>query len=158
MSKVVSIRLPDDVIVWLNEASKLIGKSVTGMAQDIVITNYANTKSSSYSDLINKIDSCQKTIERLERLNSELESKLKNGGRVVYKVTPNIKQTPVPVSSDKYPGTSRNTPCPCGSGKKYKKCCGAEVLENKPESDDCQPDPSEIPATIELTGKNKSRI
>ncbi|MCL0076849.1 SEC-C metal-binding domain-containing protein [Dehalococcoidia bacterium] len=22
------------------------------------------------------------------------------------------------------PKTSRNEPCPCGSGKKYKKCCG----------------------------------
>jgi len=24
----------------------------------------------------------------------------------------------------KYAGTNRNDPCPCGSGKKYKKCCG----------------------------------
>lgn len=23
-----------------------------------------------------------------------------------------------------YPGTGRNEKCPCGSGKKYKKCCG----------------------------------
>jgi uncharacterized protein YecA (UPF0149 family) len=22
------------------------------------------------------------------------------------------------------PKTGRNEPCPCGSGKKYKKCCG----------------------------------
>lgn len=28
-----------------------------------------------------------------------------------------------PISSDKAPG--RNDPCPCGSGRKYKKCCGA---------------------------------
>jgi SWIM/SEC-C metal-binding protein len=27
-----------------------------------------------------------------------------------------------PVKSDKI---GRNDPCPCGSGKKYKKCCGA---------------------------------
>jgi uncharacterized protein YecA (UPF0149 family) len=27
------------------------------------------------------------------------------------------------------PKVGRNDPCPCGSGKKYKKCCGAgEVL------------------------------
>jgi hypothetical protein len=25
----------------------------------------------------------------------------------------------------KYPGVSRNDPCPCGSGRKFKKCCGA---------------------------------
>jgi hypothetical protein len=24
----------------------------------------------------------------------------------------------------KYPGVTRNDPCPCGSGKKFKKCCG----------------------------------
>ena len=24
-----------------------------------------------------------------------------------------------------YPGVTRNDPCPCGSGKKFKKCCGA---------------------------------
>ena len=29
-----------------------------------------------------------------------------------------------PVHVDAEPG--RNDPCPCGSGKKYKKCCGAE--------------------------------
>ncbi|MHC4336845.1 MAG: SEC-C metal-binding domain-containing protein [Planctomycetota bacterium] len=23
------------------------------------------------------------------------------------------------------PKVGRNAPCPCGSGKKYKKCCGA---------------------------------
>jgi hypothetical protein len=27
--------------------------------------------------------------------------------------------------SAKYPGTGRNEKCPCGSGKKHKKCCGA---------------------------------
>jgi hypothetical protein len=29
-----------------------------------------------------------------------------------------------PVSREKYPGTGRNAPCPCNSGKKYKRCCG----------------------------------
>jgi SWIM/SEC-C metal-binding protein len=30
---------------------------------------------------------------------------------------------PVPRRSEKKAG--RNDPCPCGSGKKYKKCCGS---------------------------------
>ena len=30
---------------------------------------------------------------------------------------------PAPIRRDKTP--DRNDPCPCGSGKKYKKCCGA---------------------------------
>jgi preprotein translocase subunit SecA len=28
-----------------------------------------------------------------------------------------------PITSDKAP--ARNDPCPCGSGRKYKRCCGA---------------------------------
>jgi uncharacterized protein YecA (UPF0149 family) len=30
-----------------------------------------------------------------------------------------------PSPSKKYPGTDRYAPCPCGSGRKYKFCCGA---------------------------------
>ena len=30
-----------------------------------------------------------------------------------------------PIKADQTP--SRNDPCPCGSGKKYKKCCGGKV-------------------------------
>jgi uncharacterized protein len=30
---------------------------------------------------------------------------------------------PVPVHSPPTPKVGRNDPCPCGSGKKYKKCC-----------------------------------
>ena len=33
------------------------------------------------------------------------------------------RSSPLPVRSA--PGTGRNDPCPCGSGRKFKKCCGA---------------------------------
>ena len=42
--------------------------------------------------------------------------------RNVCAATPS--RTTPPVSKEKYPGTGRNAPCPCNSGKKYKKCCG----------------------------------
>jgi preprotein translocase subunit SecA len=35
-----------------------------------------------------------------------------------------------PIKTEK---VGRNDPCPCGSGKKYKKCCGREVLETSKE-------------------------
>ncbi len=28
------------------------------------------------------------------------------------------------IHKEKYPGTGRNDPCPCNSGKKHKRCCG----------------------------------
>ena len=37
---------------------------------------------------------------------------------------PPPSRTPLVSKEEKYPGTGRNEPCPCNSGKKYKKCCG----------------------------------
>jgi preprotein translocase subunit SecA len=39
-----------------------------------------------------------------------------------------VVRTAQPVKKEKEPG--RNDPCPCGSGKKYKKCCGAPNNNN----------------------------
>jgi len=36
-----------------------------------------------------------------------------------------VRTIPVEVKSKKSKKVGRNDPCPCGSGKKYKKCCGA---------------------------------
>ena len=44
---------------------------------------------------------------------------------------PGMPASPIPAESEKQvpirkdgPKVGRNDPCPCGSGKKYKKCCG----------------------------------
>ena len=34
------------------------------------------------------------------------------------------KAAPAKPVGEKKPKIGRNDPCPCGSGKKYKKCCG----------------------------------
>jgi uncharacterized protein YecA (UPF0149 family) len=39
--------------------------------------------------------------------------------RMVKALRPDLNQTPGPGGK-----IGRNAPCPCGSGKKYKKCCG----------------------------------
>ncbi|MFD2752300.1 SEC-C metal-binding domain-containing protein [Virgibacillus siamensis] len=43
-----------------------------------------------------------------------------------YNVMTGSKTRRAPATSTKYGGkkVGRNEPCPCGSGKKYKKCCG----------------------------------
>jgi len=40
---------------------------------------------------------------------------------------------------------NRNDPCPCGSGKKYKKCCGAAPAKKKIEA-------------VNLTGQSMDKI
>jgi hypothetical protein len=39
-------------------------------------------------------------------------------------ITEKIAEKPVPILSPPKQNVGRNAPCPCGSGKKYKKCCG----------------------------------
>ncbi len=39
--------------------------------------------------------------------------------------TPSAAPLRVPVPASPYAGVGRNDPCPCGSGKKFKKCHGA---------------------------------
>jgi preprotein translocase subunit SecA len=39
-------------------------------------------------------------------------------------------QSAVATEQDRYAGTSRNAPCPCGSGRKYKRCHGDPSKRN----------------------------
>jgi SWIM/SEC-C metal-binding protein len=69
------------------------------------------------------------TEERLEEVTSIFE---KNGWKFVIGLEPDkpedtsalemLLNRPKPIKAEKKIG--RNAPCPCGSGLKYKKCCG----------------------------------
>ena len=69
------------------------------------------------------------TEERLKEVSSIFEE---NGWKFVAGLEPDepedisdlelLLNTPTPAKAEKKIG--RNEPCPCGSGKKYKKCCG----------------------------------
>ena len=47
-------------------------------------------------------------------------------GSMQHSERPLPPQTPPAIAArtEKYPGTGRNAPCPCNSGRKYKRCCG----------------------------------
>jgi len=46
------------------------------------------------------------------------------GARSLGRPDPKGDEPALPVRATPVPG--RNDPCPCGSGKKYKKCCGGK--------------------------------
>ena len=56
------------------------------------------------------------------RLRNQEEPKREQVAKVTMDNRGDGSVKPQPKKSDKKPG--RNDPCPCGSGKKYKKCCG----------------------------------
>ena len=66
----------------------------------------------------------EKPIERVQVVKPTDEGFMKFGQRKVAKAP-----TKTPIRNDNKVG--RNDPCPCGSGKKYKKCCGASQSEGE---------------------------
>jgi uncharacterized protein len=55
----------------------------------------------------------------------ELCDAVKLGTLAIHTFWSNFELTPSPTRASETPG--RNDPCPCGSGKKYKRCCGRQV-------------------------------
>ena len=62
--------------------------------------------------LPNRQESVRITGEGVENSNMSLKGN-----------TPNQEKTHTPIVNTE-PKVGRNDPCPCGSGKKYKNCCG----------------------------------
>ena len=66
----------------------------------------------------------EKPIERVQVVKPTDEGFMKFGQKKVSKPV-----TKTPIRNENKVG--RNDPCPCGSGKKYKKCCGASLGEGE---------------------------
>ena len=65
-------------------------------------------------------------IGRKDEYVDSTSSSMSSGGQMpgeAPKANPTGGEKPMPVHKE--PTVGRNDPCPCGSGKKYKKCCGA---------------------------------
>ena len=68
-----------------------------------------------------RADVLERAIDLYEELGEQQEAAiLKKEAKTFAKLNP-MKYINTPISSEKI---GRNDPCPCGSGKKYKKCCG----------------------------------
>jgi uncharacterized protein YecA (UPF0149 family) len=63
-----------------------------------------------------------------DRIASRFEKQREKKGRIKAGL-PGEDEAPLPppvepIHADADAAVGRNDPCPCGSGKKYKKCCG----------------------------------
>jgi preprotein translocase subunit SecA len=96
------------------------GISLRNLAQRDPLVEYKNEGFQMFDDMLKKID--ESVVTRFFRV----------------RLAPRVEQTPMDTNQeeDKRPGkiakqktiqknkkVGRNDPCPCGSGKKYKKCC-----------------------------------
>jgi len=79
---------------------------------NLVINKIDHPKLDEWKALLDK----ENAPEKEEQMHRDIQAKFDE-----FKKQKANNQTTQPVQSTK---VGRNEPCPCGSGKKYKKCCG----------------------------------
>ena len=97
-------------------------------AQRDPVAIYRLESADMFDEMIEDIKDCtvRKVLSVVPRLSStERTQTIKVARANATNIAPTEK--PSPVKAQKKVG--RNDPCPCGSGKKYKKCCGAHTSE-----------------------------
>ncbi|TAN42853.1 MAG: preprotein translocase subunit SecA [Nitrospirae bacterium] len=125
MERVVLLQIIDtqwkDHLLGIDHIKEGIG--LRGYAQRDPLVEYKKEAFNLFSEMSQRINS--EALMRLFRIQikSETENEMREREhRLVFnRGTEGVKQ---PAHSDNKVG--RNDPCPCGSGKKYKKCCGAK--------------------------------
>ena len=107
------------------------GISLVGYAQKKPLDEYRKQAFEMFSDLMDRID--YEAISTFYKLTiahplaepepaPQLQDVEFIHGEVEAPATEAKKKKPQPIRAQ--PSVGRNEPCPCGSGKKYKKCCG----------------------------------
>jgi len=107
------------------------GIGLMAHAQKDPLVEYKKVSADTFREMLFKID--QEALEFIfkakfkvqiekEELEKEQEEKKISSLKIKDQSTPKERKTPVKAEHK----VRRNDPCPCGSGKKYKNCCGEE--------------------------------
>ena len=119
--KAISLRVIDEA--WVDHISAMEhlreGIGLRGYAQTNPLQAYTMEGYELFDNLMNNIESKISIYLLKAEVRQNTERKEQTSNKMVHDT--HIKQKGEPVKSDKI---GRNEPCPCGSGKKYKQCCG----------------------------------
>ncbi|HHW57491.1 MAG TPA: preprotein translocase subunit SecA [Clostridia bacterium] len=127
IERIVLLRVVDtkwmDHIDEMDQLRQGIGLRAYGQVDPLI--EYKKIAFDMFEDLIQSIQ--EDTVKFLYNIQVNKDNKMKRE-QVAKPISTNVdaeekKQQPV-VKQKK---VGRNDPCPCGSGKKYKKCCGANI-------------------------------
>ena len=119
--KAISLRVIDTH--WMNHINTMAhlreGIHLRGYAQEDPLRAYKTEGFELYEDLLSNIDKEITMFLMKAEIRQNIERKQVVKGEAVTDSTKTKKATPKQVNK-----IGRNEPCPCGSGKKYKQCCG----------------------------------
>lgn len=102
----------DPLVEYKFEAYRCFEQMVSQMRQDVCFQLF---RSSTHAENIDAL--IQKISQRIHLSNGAEESEAKKQPEI---------ELPKPIKRN-LPKVGRNDPCPCGSGKKFKKCCGKDL-------------------------------
>ena len=110
----------DPLIEYKSEAFKIFDELMVNIKTEICHNIFRSASSlMAFQQFLGKLP--QRTHHQETTAFEKQEIKDKKGSEVVSEVNEAIAKA-TPVRSG--PKVGRNDPCPCGSGKKYKLCCG----------------------------------
>ena len=119
--KAISLRVIDTHwMEHINSMSILMeGIQLRGYGQENPLREYTKEGSDMFTDMLKVIDK-EITLYLLKaEIRQNIEAKKVVEGTAENRETKEAKKQPKKVVK-----VGRNDPCPCGSGKKYKNCCG----------------------------------
>ena len=119
--KAISLRVIDTH--WMNHINTMShlreGIGLRSYAQENPLRAYTKEGFELYDELLNTIDQETTMFLLKSEIRQNIERKQVVKGKAVTDNNKTKKATPKRVNK-----IGRNDPCPCGSGKKYKQCCG----------------------------------
>jgi len=108
----------DPLAEWQREGYEMFGAMMKGIAQDFV--RYVMHVQ------VVRNDETAPAVQNLQQTKSDAPSAASGAsGESGVSPAPSQPTKQVPVVNDEWSKTPRNAPCPCGSGKKFKLCHGA---------------------------------
>ena len=120
--KAIALRVIDEG--WIDHISAMEhlreGIGLRGYGQIQPLQAYTLEGYELFDDLMANISSNISIFLLKAEVRQNTERKEQRSGKIVHDT--HIKKKGDPIKNDKKIG--RNDPCPCGSGKKYKQCCG----------------------------------
>ena len=120
--KAIALRVIDEA--WIDHIGAMEhlreGIGLRGYGQTNPLQAYTMEGYQLFDDLMSSIESRISVFLLKAEVRQNTEREEKRSNKIVHDT--HIKQKGTPIKKDKKIG--RNDPCPCGSGKKYKQCCG----------------------------------
>ena len=120
--KAIALRVIDEA--WIDHIGAMEhlreGIGLRGYGQTNPLQAYTMEGYEMFDDLMSNIESRISVFLLKAEVRQNTERKEQRNNKIVHDTHVKVKGTPI----KKEKKVGRNDPCPCGSGKKYKNCCG----------------------------------